>query len=102
MCFAHSGTPSDTLHVQAGVGVDAAQAFSSLAEADGLGSVEVTGSGTPDAVVAPCGERVLDGFSRVMHNRWNRDLDPTVTVRPARRSSCCAGTRSTSATRRAR
>ena len=82
MCFAHSGTPSDTLHVQAGVSVDAAQAFSSLAEADGLGSVEVTGSGTPDAVVAPRGERVLNGFSRVMHNRWNRDLEPTVTVRP--------------------
>ena len=53
MCFAHSGTPSDALHVQAGVGVDAAEAFTALAEADGLGSAEVTGSGTPDAVVAP-------------------------------------------------
>jgi len=82
MCFAHSGAPSDALHVQAGVGVDAAEAFTALAEADGLGSVEVTGSGTPDAVVAPRGERVLDGFSRVMHNRWNRDLQPAVTVRP--------------------
>jgi len=47
MCFAHSGTPSDVLHVQ-----------------------------------APRGERVLDGFSRVMHNRWNRDLEPAVIVRP--------------------
>jgi hypothetical protein len=82
MCFAHSGTPSDALHVQAGVGVDAAQAFTALAEADGLGSVEVTGAGTPERVVGPRGERVLDGFSRVMHNRWNRDLDPTITVRP--------------------
>ena len=82
MCFAHSGTPSDVLHVQAGVGVDAAEAFTALAEADGLGSVEVIGSGTPDTVVAPRGERVLDGFSRVMHNRWNRDLEPAVTVRP--------------------
>ena len=82
MCFAHSGTPSDALHVQAGVGVDAAQAFTALADADGLGSVEVTGAGTPDKVAAPNGERVLDGFSRVMHNSWNRDLDPTVTVRP--------------------
>jgi hypothetical protein len=26
MCFAHSGTPSDGLHAQAGVGVEAAQA----------------------------------------------------------------------------
>jgi acetamidase/formamidase len=82
MCFAHSGTPSDALHVQAGVGVDAAQAFTALAEADGLGSVEVTGAGTPERVVGPRGERVLDGFSRVMHNRWNRDLDPTISVRP--------------------
>ena len=67
MCFAHSGTPGDALHVQAGVGVDAAEAFTALAETDGLGSVEVTGSGTPDTVVAPRGERVLDGFSRVLH-----------------------------------
>jgi acetamidase/formamidase len=52
--------------------------------ADGLGSVDVTGSGTPDTVIAPRGERVLDGFSRVMHDRWNRDLEPTVTVRPGK------------------
>ena len=58
------------------------QAFAALAEAGGLGSVEVTGSGTPETVVGPRGERVLDGYSRVMHNRWNRDLDPAVTVRP--------------------
>lgn len=82
MCFAHSGAASDALHVQAGVDSDAAQAFTELAEADGLGSVDLTGSGTPDAVIAPRGERVLDGYSRVMHNRWNRDLEPTVTVRP--------------------
>jgi acetamidase/formamidase len=82
MCFAHSGGAGDALHVQAGVGVDAARAFSALAEADGLGSVEVAGQGTPDTVVAPRGERVLDGFSRVMHNRWNRDLPASVTVRP--------------------
>jgi acetamidase/formamidase len=82
MCFAHSGTPSDALHVQAGVSAEATAAFTALAEADGLGSVEVTGSGTPDTVVAPHGERVLDGFTRVLHNRWNRDLPPSVTVRP--------------------
>src|SRR4051794_40687303 len=82
MCFAHSGTPSDALHVQAGVSAEAGAAFTGLAQADGLGSVEVVGAGTPDAVVAPRGERVLDGVSRVMHNRWNRDLEPTVTVRP--------------------
>ena len=76
MCFAHSGTPSDALHVQARVSAEAGAAFTGLARADGLGSVEVVGAGTPVAVVAPRGERVLDGFSRVMHNRWNRDLQP--------------------------
>lgn len=82
MCFAHSGTPSEALHVQTGVGAEAAQAFSRLAQSDGLPAVDVAGSGTPEVVMAPRGDRVLDGFSRVMHNRWNRDLDPVVTVRP--------------------
>jgi acetamidase/formamidase len=81
MCFAHSGTPSEALHVQAGIGADAARAFAQLGESDGLGTVEVAGSGTPDAVAAPGGERVLDGYGRVLHNRWNRDLEPAVTVR---------------------
>jgi acetamidase/formamidase len=82
MCFAHSRTPSDGLHVQAGVGADAARAFATVAGSEGLTAVDVPGAGTPDAVTAPRGDRVLDGFSRVMHNRWNRDLQPVVTVRP--------------------
>jgi acetamidase/formamidase len=82
MCFAHSGTADDALQVQAGVGSEAAKAFSRLAEAEGLTAVNISGSGTPEAVAAPHAEQVLDGFSRVMHNRWNRDLDPMVTVRP--------------------
>jgi acetamidase/formamidase len=82
MCFAHSASPSSALHVQAEVGADVAGAVTALADAEGLGSVDVTGAGTPDRVAAPSGERVLDGASRVMHNRWNRDLDPTITVRP--------------------
>jgi acetamidase/formamidase len=82
MCFAHSGTASDALHVQAEIGSDAAAAFTGLATAGGLGTVDVAGSGTPDAVVAPQGERVLDGYTRVNHNRWNRDLPAAITVRP--------------------
>ena len=46
MCFAHSGTPSEALHVQAGVGPATARRFAQLSEG-GLGSVEVAGSGTP-------------------------------------------------------
>ncbi len=30
----------------------------------------------------PGGERVLDGFGQVLHNRWNRDLPPAAVVRP--------------------
>ncbi len=82
MCFAHSGSPSDSLHVQAGIGVEAAQAFHDLAVRDGLSPVEVTGQGTPDTVVVPKGDRVVDGYTRVLHNRWNRDMEPVVTVRP--------------------
>jgi acetamidase/formamidase len=82
MCFAHSGTASDALHVQARIGPAAAAAFGGLAATGGLGPVEVAGSGTPDALVAPQGDRVLDGYSRVNHNRWNRDLPAAITVRP--------------------
>jgi acetamidase/formamidase len=81
MCFAHSGTPSEALHVQAGVGPATARRFAQLSEG-GLGSAEVAGSGTPEKVAAPEGDRILDGFGRVMHNRWNRDLEAAVTVRP--------------------
>ena len=49
MCFAHSGTPSEALHVQAGIGPAAAFAFAELSGSDGLGTVDVAGSGTPDA-----------------------------------------------------
>jgi hypothetical protein len=66
MCFAHSGTAGEALHVQAAIGADAAAASSELATVGSLGTVDVAGSGTPEAVVAPPGERVLDGYSRVM------------------------------------
>src|SRR5580704_4123270 len=82
MCFAHSATASESLHVQAGIGSDAAQAFAGLAESGGVGAVDIAGSGTPDVLAAPYGERVLDGYGNVMHNRWNRDLPAAVTVRP--------------------
>ncbi|MCW2526709.1 MAG: hypothetical protein JWM76_1569 [Pseudonocardiales bacterium] len=82
MCFAHSGTASEALHIQAEIGSDAAAAFAELAGVGGLATVAIAGSGTPAAVAAPSGEHILDGYSRVMHNRWNRDLPAAVTVRP--------------------
>ena len=56
MCFAHSGSPSDVLHVQAGVGVDAAEAFTALQErlppltAGVLAAVEDTDLGAASAI----------------------------------------------------
>jgi Acetamidase/Formamidase family len=82
MCFAHSGTASEALHVQAEISPDAVVALGQLAASGSLGTVDVSRSGTPEAVVAPAGDRVLDGYSRVMHNRWNRDLDAAITVQP--------------------
>lgn len=82
MCFAHSATAGDAVHVQAGVGPEAAASFAQLAGEGGLGTVDIAGSGTPEAVAGPRGDRILDGYGRVLHNRWNRDLEPAVTVRP--------------------
>jgi acetamidase/formamidase len=82
MCFAHSGTASESLHVQAGISEATAAAFGQLARAGSMGSLDIVGSGTPDAVIAPRGERVLDGYSTVNHNRWNRDLEAATTIRP--------------------
>src|SRR3954451_4921538 len=82
MCFAHSGTSGETLHVEAGIAGAAGAAFGQVAGIGSMESVDVVGSGTPDAVIAPHGERVLDGYPRVNHNRWNRDLEAAATVRP--------------------
>jgi acetamidase/formamidase len=82
MCFAHSGSASDAFHVQAGISEDAVGAFAELAAVGGLSAVDVAGSGTPDVLAAPHGDRILDGYSRVNHNRWNRDLPAEVSVRP--------------------
>jgi hypothetical protein len=69
------------LRVQASIGPAAARTFAELVESGCLRTFEA-GSDTPDAVSAPSGGRVLDGYSRVRHNRWNHDLEPAVSVRP--------------------
>jgi acetamidase/formamidase len=90
MCFVHSGSAGGVgLVQQAPVGAAAAAAFSSVAAmraegevGGGIGGLDVAGSGTPDVVAGPGGVRVLDGFGRVLHNRWNRDLPAVASVRP--------------------
>jgi len=88
MCFVHSDTlaSSRTLVQQTPVGEAIAAAFASVgAELSGA-AVEgrtVPGMGDPDAVIAaPATEpaQTIDGFSRTLHNRWNRDLPPVATV----------------------
>jgi acetamidase/formamidase len=85
MCFAHSGSPgAGALVQQAAVGPVAAAAFWSVSGGGGGAGQEadVAGSGSPDVVAGAGQARVLDGFGRVLHNRWNRDLPAAVTVRP--------------------
>ena len=59
MCFVHSdGAGSGTLVQRAAVGEEAAAAFSSVAAGEGaMGAMDVAGSGTPDVVAGPGGER---------------------------------------------
>ncbi len=80
MCFVHAGGSGPVQ--QAAIGAAAATAFSSVAAGTSVGALDVVGHGTPDVVAAPDGAQVLDGFSRVLHNRLNRDLPPAATVRP--------------------
>ena len=82
MCFIHSGSASGGLVQRAAVGEAAAAAFSGVAAGGVGGGMDVAGSGTPDAVAGPVAEQVVDGFGRVLHTRWNRDLAPVASVRP--------------------
>jgi hypothetical protein len=72
MCFVHSGSGVGLIQ-EASVGAATAAAFSSVA-AGAVGGLAVAGFGAPEVVAGPGGVRVLDGFGRVLHNRWNRDL----------------------------
>jgi len=80
MCFVHSGSG---LVQQAVVGEAVAAAFSGVAAGDwSAEGMDIAGSGAPDVTAGPGGERVLDGYRQVLHNRWNRDLPPAAVVRP--------------------
>jgi acetamidase/formamidase len=84
MCFVHSGSAqAGGLVQQAALGPAAATAFSSLAMGGGtVGGMDVASSGAPDVVAGPGGAQVLDGYGRVLHTRWNRDLPSAALVRP--------------------
>ncbi|MFF4897876.1 acetamidase/formamidase family protein [Streptomyces sp. NPDC001068] len=83
MCFVHSGTAGNAGLVQRASAGPGADALSALGAGRGqVGGLDVAGSGSPDVLAGPGGDVVVDGYGRVLHNRWNRDLPPVATVRP--------------------
>ena len=81
MCFVHSGHAGGLVQ-RAAIGEAAAAAFSGVTAGNWAMGTDLAGSGSPDAVAGPGEARVLDGYNQVLHNRWNRDIPPAVTVRP--------------------
>src|SRR5438067_1958370 len=89
MCFVHSDTlaSSTALVRQIPVSAPIATMLSSASPEQSGPPVQgrtVPGMGDPDAVItAPStnpAQQTIDGFSRTMHNRWNRDLPPAARV----------------------
>lgn len=50
----------------------------------GVGRPDVVVAGPPDDDPPPQPSKTLDGFSKTMHNRWNRDLPAAATVKQGR------------------
>jgi len=85
MCFIHSEVISRRSFIQkASIGAATAAALATLGPklaAASQGS-SVVGVGDPDLVVdtAVTPGKVIDGFSKVLHNRWNQDLPAVAKV----------------------
>lgn len=77
MCFIHSELLRSRSE-EVPLGPDARGVLEGLASQLGP-SNEPVGGPLPVAEDAP-GKITIDGFSRVLHNRWNRDLSPVATV----------------------
>jgi acetamidase/formamidase len=88
VCFVHSEVSRRTFIEQISLGAAAAAAVSGVGSALAATGEGVAGAGvrTPDLIVAQAppggsGARTLDGFSKVMHNRFNQDIPAFATVR---------------------
>src|SRR5512143_3216414 len=87
MCFVHADISRRTFIEQISRGAAAAAAVAGVgssmtAAAEG---VPVAGVGKPDLVIAQAppgatGAKTVDGFSKVLHNRFNQDIPPVLTV----------------------
>ncbi len=88
MCFVHSDISRRTFIEQISLGAAAAAAVAGAGSALAAASegVTVPGARKPDFIVAQAppgggGVRTIDGFSKVLHNRFNQDLPAVATVR---------------------
>jgi acetamidase/formamidase len=87
MCFVHSDMSRRTFIEQISLGAAAAAAVAGVGSsiAAAAEGVSVAGRGKPDLVVAQAppgagGAKTIDGFSKVLHNRFNQDIPPVLTV----------------------
>jgi acetamidase/formamidase len=88
VCFIHSDVSRRTFIEQISLGAAAAAAVSGVsstlrAAGEGVAAAGVT---RPDLVVAQApaagaGTKTVDGFSKVLHNRFNQDIPPALSVR---------------------
>lgn len=82
MCFIHSDSAISRRafiqHVSVAAAAAAAIAGASSQLASASQGVAAPGVGSPDVVVPP--QRTVDGFSKVLHNRWNQDIPAVAKV----------------------
>jgi acetamidase/formamidase len=88
VCFVHSDVSRRTFVEQIFLGAAAAAAISGVGStlAAANEGVAAAGGGKPDLLVAQAppaagGAKTLDGFSKVLHNRFNQDIPAVLTVR---------------------
>jgi acetamidase/formamidase len=88
VCFVHSDISRRTFIEQISLGAAAAAAVAGVSTslAESAEGVPAAGVGRPDLVVAQAppgaaGAKTLDGFSKVMHNRFNQDIPAAITVK---------------------
>ena len=87
MCFVHSDISRRTFIEQVSLGAAAAAAVAGVGARLAAASegVAAGGVGKPDLILAQApaggGAKTIDGFSKVLHNRFNQDIPAVVTVR---------------------
>ena len=88
MCFIHSDISRRTFIEQVSLGAVAAATIAGVGSRLAAASEGVAAPGVrrPDVIVAQAppgaaGAKTIDGFSKVLHNRFNQDIPPVLTVR---------------------